>query len=127
MGIERISGEPGATYAAAVAASGSGRWVHASGCLGRGENGDLAPGGLGPQSQAAFDRLEDALRSAGCTLRDVVKLTAFLTELDDYASYAQARGDRFGDQLPASSAVQVAGLLGGALIEIEAVAFVPDA
>lgn len=126
MGIERIGNAPGTTYATAVAVSGGGRWVHASGCIGRDENGQLVPGGMGPETHAVFDRLEDALRSAGCTLGDVVKITAFLTDLDDYASYAEARGARFGDQLPASSAVKVAGLLGGAQVEIEAIAFLPD-
>jgi len=36
------------------------------------------------------------------------------------------RGERFGTNLPASVAVQVAGVLNGALIEINAVAFIPD-
>jgi enamine deaminase RidA (YjgF/YER057c/UK114 family) len=36
------------------------------------------------------------------------------------------RGERFGANLPASAAVQVAGLLQGALIEIDAVALIPD-
>ena len=43
-----------------------------------------------------------------------------------YAEYSRVRGERFGKNLPASAAVQVAGLLQGALIEIDAVAFIPE-
>ena len=45
---------------------------------------------------------------------------------DEYGDYNRVRGERFGANLPASAAVQVAGLLRGALIEIDAVAFIPD-
>jgi enamine deaminase RidA (YjgF/YER057c/UK114 family) len=48
-----------------------------------------------------------------------------LTDLADYAAYARARAAAFGDALPASAAVQVAGLLAGMSVEIDAVAFVP--
>ena len=57
----------------------------------------------------------------------VVKINAFVTSLEEYPDYAQARAERFGELLPASATVQVAGLLVGAHIEIDAVAFVPDA
>jgi enamine deaminase RidA (YjgF/YER057c/UK114 family) len=50
-----------------------------------------------------------------------------VTSLEEYGDYATARSERFGDKLPASATVQVAGLLVGAHIEIDAVAFVPDA
>jgi enamine deaminase RidA (YjgF/YER057c/UK114 family) len=53
-------------------------------------------------------------------------VTAWLTSLDEYAEYNRVRGERFGSNLPASAAVQVAGLLRGALIEIDAIAFVPE-
>jgi enamine deaminase RidA (YjgF/YER057c/UK114 family) len=58
-------------------------------------------------------------------MRDVVRITAYLTDLADYAAYARARTAAFGDALPASAAVQVAGLLAGMSIEIDADAFVP--
>jgi 2-iminobutanoate/2-iminopropanoate deaminase len=57
----------------------------------------------------------------------VVRITVYLTGLDDYAEFSRVRAERFGDSLPASAAVQVAGLLLGALVEIEAVAFVAEA
>jgi enamine deaminase RidA (YjgF/YER057c/UK114 family) len=53
-----------------------------------------------------------------------VRITAFMTSLDAYGEYAEVRSEVFGDTLPASATVQVAGLLVGAQIEIDAVAFV---
>ena len=66
------------------------------------------------------------LCAVGGSLADVVRITAWLTSLDEYREYSRVRGERFGKNLPASAAVQVAGLLQGALIEIDAVAFIPD-
>jgi 2-iminobutanoate/2-iminopropanoate deaminase len=69
-----------------------------------------------------------AVQEAGGTAADVVKITAFLTSLDDYQRYNEVRREVFGSSLPASTAVAVAGLiLTTASIEIDAVAFVPDA
>ena len=119
MGIERIPGARGATFSKAVAVSGAGRTVYVS--------GHLAPGrSMAEQTNGCFDQIEAALRAVGGSLAHVVRITAFLTSLDEYAQYARVRGERFGTNLPASAAVQVAGLLQGALIEIDAVAFIPD-
>lgn len=119
MGIERIPGAPGASYSKAVVVGGTGRTVYVS--------GHLAPGrSLAEQTNGCFDQIEAALRAVGGSLEHVVRITAWLTSLDGYAEYARVRGERFGTNLPASAAVQVAGLLQGALIEIDAVAFIPD-
>lgn len=120
MSIERVPNPTGATFSKAVAVSGPGRTLYVS--------GNIAPGGsLAEQANGCFDRIEAALAAAGGRLEHVVRITAWLTSLDAYAEYNRVRGERFGTCLPASAAVQVAGLLQGALIEIDAIAFVPDA
>ena len=119
MVIERIPGRSNATYSKAVAVSGPGKTIYASGFLSAGAT-------LAEQTNGCFDQIEAALREAGGGLEHVVRITAWLTRLDEYAEYNRVRGERFGKHLPASAAVQVAGLLQGALIEIDAVAFVPD-
>ncbi|MBI3915782.1 MAG: RidA family protein [Betaproteobacteria bacterium] len=119
MGIERVPSARGATFSKAVAVSGAGRTVYVS--------GHLAPGrSLAEQTNGCFDQIEAALRAVGGSLAHVVRITAFLASLDEYAEYSRVRGERFGTNLPASAAVQVAGLLQSALIEIDAVAFIPD-
>ena len=119
MSIKRIPGAGGASFSKAVTVSGPGRTVYVS--------GHLSPkGSMADQTNACFDQIEEALREAGGKLEHVVRITAWLTSLDEYKEYGRVRGERFGKHLPASAAVQVAGLLQGALIEIDAVAFIPD-
>ena len=119
MGIQRVPGAKGASFSKAVAVSGAGRTVYVS--------GHLAPGrSIAEQTNGCFDQIEAALKAVGGSLEHVVRITAWLTSLDEYAQYARVRGERFGAHLPASAAVQVAGLLQGALIEIDAVAFIPE-
>jgi len=119
MSIERVPGGGSATFSKAVVVSGAGRTVYVSGHL-------TPKGSMAEQTNACFDQIEDALRAVGGALEHVVRITAWLTRLDEYAEYSRVRGERFGKNLPASAAVQVAGLLQGALIEIDAVAFIPD-
>jgi 2-iminobutanoate/2-iminopropanoate deaminase len=119
MGIQRVPGAGAATFSKAVAVSGPGRTVYVS--------GNISPrGSLAEQTNGCIDEIEAALRAVGGSLEHVVRITAWLTSLDEYAEYNRVRGERFGAHLPASAAVQVAGLLRGALIEIDAIAFIPD-
>ena len=119
MSIKRVPGAGGATFSKAVVVSGPGRTVYVS--------GNISPNGsLAEQANGCIDQIEAALRAVGGSLDHVVRVTAWLTRLDEYAEYNRVRGERFGANLPASAAVQVAGLLRGALIEIDAVAFIPE-
>jgi len=119
MSIERVPGSGSATFSKAVVVTGPGRTVYVS--------GNITPkGSMAEQANGCIDQIEAALRVVGGTLDHVVRVTAWLTSLDEYGEYNRVRGERFGAHLPASAAVQVAGLLRGALIEIDAIAFIPD-
>jgi enamine deaminase RidA (YjgF/YER057c/UK114 family) len=119
MSIDRVPGAGRASFSKAVVVSGPGRTVYVS--------GNLSPrGSMGEQANGCIDEIEAALRAAGGSLQHVVRITAWLTSLDEYGEYNRVRGERFAGNLPASAAVQVAGLLRGALIEIDAVAFIPE-
>jgi enamine deaminase RidA (YjgF/YER057c/UK114 family) len=82
------------------------------------------------QFLAALDNLIDVVRAAGGGTEHIVKLVAFVTDLDKYRTAQQAIGDgwraRMGSYYPAMSLVKVAGLIEpGALVEIEGVAILP--
>lgn len=124
MSIERIPSDF-ASYSDAVAVSGPGRWVQVAGQVGMDADGKVE-GDLAAQTHATLDNIEKVLAKVGADLGDVVKIVVYLTSLDDYASFSAVRAERFGEVLPASAAVQVAGLLLGAEIEIEALAFVAE-
>lgn len=124
MSIERIPSDF-ASYSDAVAVSGPGRWIQVAGQVGMDADGKVE-GDLAAQTHATLDNVEKVLAKVGADLTDVVKIVVYLTSLDDYASFSAVRAERFGDVLPASAAVQVAGLLLDAEIEIEALAFVAE-
>ncbi|HXJ27839.1 MAG TPA: RidA family protein [Streptosporangiaceae bacterium] len=126
MTIDRTPSAIGWSFSDVVSVSGPGRWLHVSGQVAFDKNGEVH-GSVGEQSHGCFDHIEAVLARAGAALEHVVRITVYLTDLTDYAEFSAARAERFAGHLPASSAVQVAGLLVGATVEIDAVAFVPDA
>jgi 2-iminobutanoate/2-iminopropanoate deaminase len=126
MSIERLSTNPAAGFADAVTTVGPGRVVYVSGNVGFGSQGKVVEGGMRAESEATFDNIQRVLEQAGADFSQIVKINAFITDLDQYADYAAVRAERFGDKLPASATVQVAGLLVGAHIEIDAIAFIPE-
>jgi enamine deaminase RidA (YjgF/YER057c/UK114 family) len=125
MSIERHTSNPASGFSDAVTTSGAGRVIYVSGNVGFGSDGKVVSGGMEAEARATFANIERVLAAAGAKLSDVVKINAFITNLDAYPDYAKVRSELFGDKLPASATVQVAGLLVGAQIEIDAVAFLP--
>jgi len=129
MAVERQAGPAGLSFSNSLRVQEpSGTWIYVSGQFGTDEAGAITPGGLAAESKAALENVLKAVRDAGGTAADVVKITAYLTSLDDYPHYNEVRREVFGSNLPTSTAVAVAGLiLTAASIEIDAVAFVPKA
>lgn len=85
-------------------------------------DGALVEGGFVAQIDQAMANLVSVLAAAGATLDDVVKTTVFLTSMDDYPTMNERYLAALGDNRPARSAVAVAALPLGALVEIEAIA-----
>jgi 2-iminobutanoate/2-iminopropanoate deaminase len=76
------------------------------------------------QAEQALRNLAAILEAAGTSLENVVKTTVFLDSMDDYKAVNEVYGRFFSKNPPARSAVEVARLPLGALVEIEAVAVV---
>ncbi|MBN3802822.1 RidA family protein [Paraburkholderia sp. Ac-20336] len=105
-----------------------GNTIYVSGQIGRDRNMQLVEG-REAQIVQAFDNLKTVLIAAGASLRDVVDLTTFHTDMRDLPLFMQVR-DRYldTDPLPAWTAVG-AHMLGGApgyIVEIKAVAVLPE-
>lgn len=78
------------------------------------------------QAKQVFSNLGAVLVAGGATFADVVKVTVFLTDVDDRARINVVRQEAFGEARPASTLVEIAALaIPGARIEVEAVAVVP--
>jgi 2-iminobutanoate/2-iminopropanoate deaminase len=101
----------------------AGQWLICSGQLGI-VDGSLVEGGLAAQVTQAIKNAASLLQGHGSGLEDVVKTTVFLTDMADFAAMNDAYVAAFGDNRPARSAFAVAGLPLGALVEIEAWAYV---
>jgi 2-iminobutanoate/2-iminopropanoate deaminase len=102
----------------------AGDWLVVSGQVGLAD-GRLVSGGLRGELRQAILNLEAQLATAGAALTDVVKTTVFLRHMSDYADMNVVYVEGFGDHRPARSAIGVAELPLGALVEVEAWAFVP--
>jgi 2-iminobutanoate/2-iminopropanoate deaminase len=76
------------------------------------------------QTEQVLRNLKAVLEAAGSSLENVVKTTVFLASMDDYKAVNEVYGRFFTESPPARSAVEVSRLPLGALVEIEAVAFV---
>jgi reactive intermediate/imine deaminase len=78
------------------------------------------------QTRQVFENMRAVLAAGGCGFADVVKVTIFLTDVDDRPKINPLRQEVFGSARPASTLVEVPRLaVPGAKVEIECVALVP--
>lgn len=88
--------------------------------------GKLAEGGVAAQARQALENLKAVLEAAGADLSTVLKTTVFLNDMQDYGVVNEIYAEFFPQDPPARSAVQVAALPIGALVEVEAIAYVSE-
>ncbi len=84
----------------------------------------LVDGGVEAQTEQVIKNLKAVLAAAGSSLTNVIKTTVFLADINDYKAVNGVYAKYFSDSPPARSAVQVAALPLGALVEIEVIALV---
>ena len=77
---------------------------------------------IATQTERALDNLVAILDEEGATPEDVLKVTVFLADIDDFDEMNETYGTYFDDEPPARSAVEVGNLPKGAGVEIEAIA-----
>ena len=122
----RVAGqaEPISHFTDAVAA---GDLLFVSGVVPVDENRELVGGAdVVAQARRVFENMADMLAAAGCSFADVVKVTIFLTDVNDRPLVNPVRQEVFGDARPASTLVEVSALvIPGAKIEVEAIALMP--
>ncbi len=110
-------------YSVAIKAGG---FVFTSGQIGLvPETMTLVEGGVEAEVRQVLTNLRNVLEASGVTLEDVVKTTVFLKDMNDFTKVNAIYAEFFTNKPPARSAVAVAALPKGALVEIEAVALNP--
>ncbi len=83
---------------------------------------DFAAGGVQAQARQALNNVQAILEAAGSNMENIVKATVFLADMDDFAAVNEVYAEFFAGAPPARSAVQVARLPLGALVEVEVIA-----
>ncbi|KAL3491510.1 2-iminobutanoate/2-iminopropanoate deaminase [Aspergillus germanicus] len=99
--------------------------IYVSGQIPLHPNGTLTSGTIGEETAVCLSNAAAILEQAGTTLKNVIKATVFLTDMNDFAAVNAEYGGWFpGDVKPARSCVEVRKLPKGARVEIEVVAFI---
>ena len=106
----------------------AGNLLYVSGCPATDADGRLVGGDdTVAQCRQVLENLRRALAAGGCEPKDVVKVTVFLTDVEDRPRINPLRQAFFGDARPASTLVGVKELpVPGMKVEIEAVALIPN-
>jgi reactive intermediate/imine deaminase len=119
--------EPVGPYAHVTVAPPGGRLVFCSGAVAFGPDGRVVGEDIVAQTRQTMENLRLALAAAGATFADVVKITNYVTDVREYPKIAPVREEYLRQPYPASTMVEVKGLLyPELLIEIEAIAVVHD-
>lgn len=109
-------------YSQAIVAGG---FVFCSGMAGIDPATGAAPDGIEAQTEQALRNLAAVLDSAGASMADLVKVTIFYAEVDDFARLNEVYARHMPDPPPARSAPANVRLPRGLLVSIDATALAP--
>jgi enamine deaminase RidA (YjgF/YER057c/UK114 family) len=115
-------------YVNVVVAPPGGTLVFCAGTVAFDETGAVVGvGDIVAQTRQIMENLKLALAAGGATFADVVKITNYVTDVTEYGKIAPVREEYLKEPYPASTMVEVSGLMvPELLIEIEAIAVVHD-
>jgi 2-iminobutanoate/2-iminopropanoate deaminase len=88
--------------------------------------GEDIAGGIGAQTEQVLENIDRTVAAAGGSLADLVKITIYLTDLDDYDAMNDAYGARISSTPPARVCVEVSRLPGDVDVEMDAIAYLGD-
>jgi 2-iminobutanoate/2-iminopropanoate deaminase len=115
--------KPVANYKMATRQEG-GHLLYISGQVARDTNGNVVgKGDMRSQARHVFQNLRQVLQAAGGDLKDLMKITTYITKIEDFTAAAEVRSEIFPGELPASTLIVVKSLFHpDFLIEVEGVA-----
>lgn len=103
-----------------------GNLIFVSGQIGKDPNSNELAKGIKEQTLRIFSSIKEILKSADSDLENVLKVTVYLKNMDDYPVMNDVYASFFKKPYPARATVQVAKLPKDALIEIECIAFIKN-
>ena len=100
--------------------------LYISGHLGRDpQTTELVDGGIQAETRQAMANIQAVSSAAGMTLQDVVSVTAFITDVNDFPQFNEVYREYFPADPPARATVEVAALNVGAVVELQMIAVRP--
>ncbi len=118
------SGTPWESLAGYSRAVRVGNAVFVSGTTASDAQGTVQGNTAAEQARYILAKIERALAEVGASLKDVVRTRIYVARLADWEPVARVHGQVFNEIRPANTLVQVAGLVNGRLVEIEADALI---
>jgi 2-iminobutanoate/2-iminopropanoate deaminase len=102
----------------------SGQLLYISGQVAWDTNGNIVgKGDMRIQARQVFQNLRQVLQAAGGDLKDLMKITTYITKIEDFPAVAEARSEVFQGELPASTLIVVKSLFHpDFLLEVEGIA-----
>lgn len=118
--------KPLGIFGQAVEVTGANKTVYVSGLTSRNPDGSVyAAGDIKAQTERVLENLNHVLAEAGGTIRDIVKVTVFIRDMNMFKEIHEVRAKYFAAPFPASTMVEVSRLVDEELlIEIEAIAVI---
>jgi enamine deaminase RidA (YjgF/YER057c/UK114 family) len=104
-----------------------GNLVEVTGTVASGDDGKVVgENDAYTQTKYIYEKIESVLRRAGASMKDVVRVRMFVTDISRWQEYGRAHSEFFKDIKPCNTMVEVRALIEPAyLIEIEATAIIP--
>jgi len=103
----------------------AGNLVWTAGTVAADDQGTIHGADVYEQCCYIFEKLQRALLQAGSSLDHAVKVTSFITDLEQAEGFTRAHKQYVGQAQPVCTCVVVAGLFGDALVELEVTCHVP--
>jgi enamine deaminase RidA (YjgF/YER057c/UK114 family) len=114
--------DPIGTYSHGVEVPPNARWLYIAGQVGMRKDGAVPPT-VEAQTEVAWQNIVAILAAAGMKVTDLVKITQFLVNLEDFPKYAATRAKFLAGHRPASTGLVIRSLVRPEwLVEVEAVA-----
>ena len=88
------------------------------------KTGDLVSQSIEDQAKQVLENVKSIWEAAGCSLDDIVKISIFLTDLNNFSVVNDVMKEYFSEPYPARATVEVSGLPLGVNVEIEAIVLI---
>ncbi len=120
-----LASKPIGPYSQAITFKAKGKMLYTSGVIAIDPaTNELVSGGVKEQTKQVFKNISAILGEAGTSLIDVVKVTVFLKDMNEFSVMNEVYAECFGEHKPARSTVEVSRLPKDSKVEIEVIALV---